>query len=143
MIVLLVEREDIAAQSDIDVAVPPDASTQNAFEFRLVEAVGMIPSVRTNAAARDQYEQLAFGVHVPNVATDAELRQQRFRQSHGLEQPHALAVERNRPRHVIDRWLALEDGNLQPAHTEQVGHRCANRPIADDRNVNVRRGHDR
>src|SRR5215207_9177776 len=102
MVAALVEREHVVTRFCFYIAVSFDAAAQYALEVRLEEKVRMMPAIRPNPTARDQYEQLAFSIHVANVAANPKLRQQCFGKPHGLEQPHALTVERNRTRHVIN-----------------------------------------
>ena len=102
VIARLVERERFAAQPHIDRWKARHAIAQNGFEFRLIEAVGVMPAFGSSAAAGDQQQQLAVGADVADVAADIEAWQQFFGEAHGLKQTHALAVQCDRARQVVN-----------------------------------------
>ena len=97
-----IERECLAAQSHVNRGKARDALAQYRFEFRLIETVGVVPALRADAAAADQQQQLAVGADMANVTTDRKQWQQLRRQAHGLDKPHALAVECHRPRQMVN-----------------------------------------
>ena len=72
---------------------------------------------------------------MPDVAADRKQWQQLLGQPHCLDQPHAFAVERDRTRQVVSRRFAFKHDDAKPAHPEQIGKRCTDRPIADDADI--------
>lgn len=135
MIAEFIERECLAARSHVDRGKARDAPAQYGFEFRLIETVGVVPALRPDAAAADQQQQFAVGADVTDVATNGKQWQQLLRQTHCLNKPHALAVERYRPRQVVDRRFAFEHDDAEAVDPQQIRKRRTDRPVADNADI--------
>ena len=122
------------AQRDARVLAHP--FSQHRLEGRLVEAIARMPALRPDLrrpAPVDQ--QTAPGIDELHAGRHDEIRREFVGDADRLEDPHALAVEVDGARQVVEVGLALDDERAHAARAEQAREGGADRTAADDRDV--------
>ena len=135
---VLVEREHVAAVAQGDVRPAGETSDQNVLEVGLVEAVAEIPAHRRQRLRpRPVQQHAAVGIQKQHAGTENDVRQDRVGKADGLEHAHAFVVEMHRAREMISPRLALQHQRPYAAQAEQVRECRADRAAADDHDVEM------
>ena len=137
------DGERLVPEADLDVREARDALAQHRVELRLVEVPIARPVVRPGAVgAAANHEGLARRVdevHPPGGCARDPL--DGSGEPRGLEHAHDLTVEMHRAGQGMDIRIAFEDQHAKCVPAEEVRKQRADRPEADDGDVEVRLSH--
>ena len=138
--IVLREVDTAVAEEHVDRRAPGDTVAQQPLDLRLHECAGRRPGERIRR--RQRLELLDHApIHAEVVGPGMRGRELRdaVRQPAGLKDAHGLVIEGQRARLVVDLELGFDHADAQSAPRQQIGHRGAHRPEADDEGIVVHR----
>ena len=123
-----------------DVRFGQRGIAQKALQFGLVEHVEALPAVAVERRGHLLEEQLPLGVAEADVFPGAQGLQQavdRLAQAKPLEAADDLAIQGHRPGQLVHGFIPFNDRHRQPGAGQEQGGGCADRPHADDGDVEI------
>ncbi len=107
-------------------------------ELRLEEHIVRLPPGGRRTLRLKPQEQVTVGAEPPVVVNRNHLFGQHFGETERLQQPHDLVIDVNGARETIGLSEALEYRDPVTGSSEHRRQRLPYRPVADDRNIEVR-----
>jgi hypothetical protein len=136
-----VEADHLVAEPHVDGGEPLHAGAQRSLQAGLVEHVARLPAVALRPVCRREAEEhVALGGHEVHAQHRRGVGEHGLGQPDALEHPHDLVVEVGGAREVVHVEGRLDDDDVEPGLTEQVGQHRPDGAVADDDDV-VDRGH--